>query len=62
MPERATVMSRSEESAAVVVADGRADEAEAGGEGPKEQDRQRVDYRSWIVTDVRESEARRHGG
>ena len=35
MPERATVMSRSEESAAVAVADGRADEAEAGAEGLK---------------------------
>ena len=62
MPERATVTSRSEKSAEVVVADGRADEAEAGGEGPKEQDRKRVDYRNWRVTDVRESEARRHGG
>ena len=62
MPERATVMSRSEESAAVAVADGRADEAEAGAEGLKEQDRKRVDYRDWSVTDVREREARRHGG
>ena len=61
MPERATVMSRSEKSAEVVVANGRADEAEFGGEGPKEQERKRVDYRDWIVTDVRKSEARRHG-
>ena len=62
MPERATMLNRSEESAAVAVADGRADEAEAGSEGPKEQDRKRVGYRNWIVTDVRASEARRHGG
>ena len=56
------VEGRSEKSAEVVVADGRADEAEAGGEGPKEQDRKRVGYRNWIVTDVRASEDRRHGG
>ena len=62
MPERATVTSRSEKSAEAVLADGRAEEAETGGEGPKEQDRKHVDYRDWNVTDVRESEARRHGG
>ena len=44
------------------VAKGRADGAGTGGEGPKEQDRKRVAYRNWSVTDVRESDARRHGG
>ena len=36
MPERATVLSRSEKSAEVVVVVGRADEAETESEGPKE--------------------------
>ena len=38
MPERATVSSRSEKSAAVVVARGGAGEAEPGGEGPNERE------------------------
>ena len=36
MPEKATVLNRSEKSAAVVVAVGMADEAETESEGPKE--------------------------
>lgn len=38
MPERATVLSRSEKSAAVVVTRGGAGEAEPGGEGPNEKE------------------------
>ena len=38
MPERATVLSRSEKAAAVVVARGGAEEAEPGGEGPNERE------------------------
>jgi hypothetical protein len=34
MPERATVSSRSEKTAEVVVVTGQAEEAKAGGEGP----------------------------
>ncbi len=38
MPERATVLSRSEKSAEVVVAGGWAQEAEPDGEGPNEKE------------------------
>jgi hypothetical protein len=38
VPERATVLSRSEKSAAVVVARGGAEQAEPGGEGPNEKE------------------------
>ena len=38
MPERATVLSRSEKAAAVVVTRGGAEEAEPGGEGPDERE------------------------
>ena len=38
MPERATVLSRREKSAAVVVTRGGAEEAEPGGEGPNEKE------------------------
>ena len=38
MPERATVLNRSEKSAAVIVTRGGAEQAEPGGEGPNEKE------------------------